>query len=79
MEGLAFWGCGCGLGVLDVQKGRSDPTPSHQLEFTVLGFSISGSLLDTILHFCYNKTLTMVKDDRFQYGPSREPDLRYLI
>ena len=36
---------------------------------------ISGSLLDTILHFCYNKILTRIKNYNFQYGPNMEPDM----
>ena len=35
----------------------------------------SGSLVDTILHFCYNKPLVRIRNDHFYYGPNREPVL----
>ncbi|CAE7240030.1 unnamed protein product [Symbiodinium sp. KB8] len=36
-------------------------------------FQDTGSLLDTILHFCYDKTLIRIKSDHSLYGPNREP------
>ena len=38
--------------------------------------TFSGSLLEAILHFCYNKTLIRIKNDHFQYGPNRDSVFR---
>ena len=56
--------------VLDRRAFNWSDTWHHQFDFASIFFVFSvnpksGSLLDTILHFCYSKTLTKVKTDNF--------------
>ena len=38
----------------------------------------TGSLLDTTLDVCYNKTPIRIKNDHFQYGPNRNRELEIV-
>ena len=43
------------------------------------GSGDAGSLLDTILHFCYNKTLMEIENDHFSCSPNRGTRLGFRI